>query len=213
MATRFAARSMEEHQRSRESAGGNAEARHKATLAPLQGGGIGSRRESGAVTRLQLYNQIAVKTGPNSHVSIGSVRLADQNVTALIGIQATDDVGVAADAVAEIPWLLMRSPKSYPSTFWGVGTAESNEAPGQNSNFAWVNAPSAKTHSTKHGGVDTKHGGVEKPIQQAGNAGDLVAGRAAYRRQDRRRYRTWKSIHCCAWRGFADCRSVTTVCK
>jgi len=102
MATRFAARSMEEHQRSRESAGGNAEARHKATLAPLQGGGIGSRRESGAVTRLQLYNQIAVKTGPNSHVSIGSVRLADQNVTALIGIQATDDVGVAADAVAEI---------------------------------------------------------------------------------------------------------------
>jgi hypothetical protein len=44
MTTRFPAPSMGEHQRSRESVGGNVEARQKATLAAFQGDGIGSRR-------------------------------------------------------------------------------------------------------------------------------------------------------------------------
>ena len=44
MATRFAAASMGEHQRPRESIGGNAEARQKATLTASQGSGVGSRR-------------------------------------------------------------------------------------------------------------------------------------------------------------------------
>ena len=44
MATRFPASSMGEHQRSRESVGGNVEAGQKATPATFQGSGIGSRR-------------------------------------------------------------------------------------------------------------------------------------------------------------------------
>jgi hypothetical protein len=77
---------MGEHQRSRQSIGGNEEARQKPTLAALQGSGLGSHWGILSGHLIVIIPSDRIKTRPNPHDSIGICALPDQNATALIGL-------------------------------------------------------------------------------------------------------------------------------
>jgi hypothetical protein len=88
MAAWFPATPMGERKGTRESIGGNAEARQKPALAAFQGSGFGPHRGVWRGSSDSNYTiRTATKTRPSQHVLMGSVRFADQNATAWIELR------------------------------------------------------------------------------------------------------------------------------
>src|SRR5271166_4558185 len=88
MAAWFSATPMREHQGSRESVWGNAEAHQKLTFATLQGRGLGADRGELVPSSDSNYPSEWKQNKAKPACFYGSVRFADQNVTALIELSA-----------------------------------------------------------------------------------------------------------------------------